>query len=228
MSGDPSDSLMNSMKATPRSASGIQTPIFKTFEEADSIWFSTLSGDLNPLHMDASYAKLTPFGRPVLHGMAAVLEALGRWTSNIAQVNFVMRSIKIQFRKPLFWGVELELRTSAIVKNTFRLEWVRGESLYLRIEGQLSGSTAITPSASFDGYFPRRSARPVSSATERKEQFDISDFRYSIASDRLNDLRSSLSRTIPGGTTNSGLSLGKLFYWNGIPRDLRTSSGLHL
>ena len=31
--------------------------------------FATVSGDYNPLHIDAAYAKTTEFGRPVVHGM---------------------------------------------------------------------------------------------------------------------------------------------------------------
>jgi NAD(P)-dependent dehydrogenase (short-subunit alcohol dehydrogenase family)/acyl dehydratase len=178
------------MKAIQPAASGAPDHLRKTFEEADSVWFSALSGDLNPLHMDPSYSTLTPFGRPVVHGMAAVLEALGSWTKHIVQDHAALKSIKIQFRKPIFWGVELQLRASRVVDNTFRLEWVRGESLYLSIEYQLSVSAAIAPSTSLHGNFPRQSARPISSAATCETQFNISDFRYSVASDRLNDPRS--------------------------------------
>lgn len=31
--------------------------------------FATVSGDHNPLHLDAAYAATTPFQRPIMHGM---------------------------------------------------------------------------------------------------------------------------------------------------------------
>ena len=42
----------------------------------DVAGFALLSGDRNPLHTDAGYARQTPFGEPVAHGALAVLAAL--------------------------------------------------------------------------------------------------------------------------------------------------------
>ena len=41
----------------------------KTFTQDDVQAFSNVSGDINPLHMDADYAKTTRFRRPVVHGV---------------------------------------------------------------------------------------------------------------------------------------------------------------
>lgn len=45
---------------------------FKTalcFSQADVIAFAQISGDANPLHLDAAFAAETPFKRPIMHGM---------------------------------------------------------------------------------------------------------------------------------------------------------------
>lgn len=40
-----------------------------TVTEAHIVWFAGLTGDFNPLHMDAEAAKTNGFGRTIAHGM---------------------------------------------------------------------------------------------------------------------------------------------------------------
>ncbi|TAK18636.1 MAG: MaoC family dehydratase [Acidobacteria bacterium] len=48
---------------------GQEASFARTIEDADVRAFATLSGDRNPLHMDAAYAATTQFGGRVVHGM---------------------------------------------------------------------------------------------------------------------------------------------------------------
>ncbi|MCX6067117.1 MAG: MaoC/PaaZ C-terminal domain-containing protein [Chloroflexi bacterium] len=41
----------------------------RTITEADIINFASLTGDWHPLHTDVEYAKSTPFGERIAHGM---------------------------------------------------------------------------------------------------------------------------------------------------------------
>jgi 3-hydroxybutyryl-CoA dehydratase len=41
----------------------------KTITETDVVLFAGLTGDLNPVHVDAEYARTTRFGQRVAHGM---------------------------------------------------------------------------------------------------------------------------------------------------------------
>ncbi|MDR7462588.1 MAG: MaoC/PaaZ C-terminal domain-containing protein, partial [Armatimonadota bacterium] len=41
----------------------------RTVTEADVVNFAGVSGDFNPLHVDATYAAATPFGQRVAHGL---------------------------------------------------------------------------------------------------------------------------------------------------------------
>ncbi|TDA68014.1 MAG: hypothetical protein D9V47_08885 [Clostridia bacterium] len=41
----------------------------RTVTETDIVNFAGLSGDFNPLHTDEEYAKTTPFGRRIAHGL---------------------------------------------------------------------------------------------------------------------------------------------------------------
>ena len=48
----------------------------RSFSIADQTAFATLSGDFNPLHIDAVAARRLMFGRPVVHGIHLLLWAL--------------------------------------------------------------------------------------------------------------------------------------------------------
>lgn len=49
----------------------------RTITEADIVNFAGLSGDFNPLHTDEEFAKQTPFGQRIAHGMLAASVATG-------------------------------------------------------------------------------------------------------------------------------------------------------
>ncbi len=48
----------------------------RTFSADDQTGFAALSGDANPMHMDAQAARRTPAGAPVVHGVQSMLWAL--------------------------------------------------------------------------------------------------------------------------------------------------------
>ena len=48
---------------------GDQASFSKTITEADILLYAAVSGDTNPLHLDAEYAKQTRFGGRIAHGM---------------------------------------------------------------------------------------------------------------------------------------------------------------
>jgi 3-hydroxybutyryl-CoA dehydratase len=49
----------------------------RTITETDLVSFAGLTGDTNPMHTDAEYAKSTPFGERVAHGMLGLSYAIG-------------------------------------------------------------------------------------------------------------------------------------------------------
>lgn len=51
---------------------GERTVFAKTFTDADFSNFSAISGDFDPVHVNEEYAKTTPFGRRIAHGIAVL------------------------------------------------------------------------------------------------------------------------------------------------------------
>ena len=39
-----------------------------SYTQQDVELFARVTGDNNPIHIDAEFAKTTPFGRPIMHG----------------------------------------------------------------------------------------------------------------------------------------------------------------
>ncbi len=49
----------------------------RTITEADVVSFAALTGDYNPLHVDAEFGKETQFGERIAHGMLGASYAVG-------------------------------------------------------------------------------------------------------------------------------------------------------
>lgn len=50
---------------------GMSATLAKTVTEADVVLFAGVSTDVNPVHLDEEFAKTTPFGGRIAHGMLA-------------------------------------------------------------------------------------------------------------------------------------------------------------
>ena len=79
----------------------------RRFELADQMRFARLSGDVNPMHVDAVAARRLLTGRPVVHGVHTLLTALERWTGPWPAA----WRLDADFLNPLSVGDELQLRT---------------------------------------------------------------------------------------------------------------------
>lgn len=57
---------------------GQSAELSRTLSEADVLAFAQLTGDFNPVHMDAAAAEASPFGARIVHGMltASLLSTL--------------------------------------------------------------------------------------------------------------------------------------------------------
>jgi len=96
--------------------------VFKSGErvvkEADVMQFAEISGDFNPLHTDADFAKNTPFGQRIAHGMlaASISTGLGNQTGIFEGTTMALMEQNFQYKAPVFFGDTIWLRLS--VANT--------------------------------------------------------------------------------------------------------------
>ncbi len=85
-------------------ALGVTASVTKTITEADLRAFAGVSGDDNPMHLSAEFAKGTRFGKQIAHGMltAGLISAvLG---TKLPGPGAIYISQSLMFLKPVFIG----------------------------------------------------------------------------------------------------------------------------
>ena len=90
----------------------------RTISEADIMQFAGLSGDWNPMHVDAEYAKQSIFGERVAHGLLGLSIASGL----AMQLGFLDRTVEAftaldwKFRAPIKIGDTVRM-TAEVTKT---------------------------------------------------------------------------------------------------------------
>lgn len=91
----------------------------RTITEADVVMFAALTGDYNPIHTDAEYAKTTPFGVRLLHGPAGFAIATGlEFRLGIKEgTAAAMLGMTWDFRGPILIGDTIRVRETVTSKR---------------------------------------------------------------------------------------------------------------
>lgn len=79
----------------------------RTITEADLVNFAGLSGDFNPIHVDAEYARSSIFGQRIAHGLLGLAVASGLPMPGGAHQATVMAFLGInswRFERPILIG----------------------------------------------------------------------------------------------------------------------------
>lgn len=81
----------------------------RTITESDVVNFACLTADFNRLHVDAEYAKASPFGKRIAHGMLVASASIGlvtRTTENSRMERSLVGLLenRLTFPKPTFFG----------------------------------------------------------------------------------------------------------------------------
>ena len=74
------------------------TTTARTVTEHDIVAFAGLSGDFNQIHVDADYARSTPYGQRIAHGLCVLSIASG-----LAVQSGIMEGTILAFREIIEW-----------------------------------------------------------------------------------------------------------------------------
>lgn len=91
----------------------------RTITESDIVNFAGISGDFNPLHTDAEYAKTTRFGERVAHGLLGLAVASGlAWRTGFLEGTAeALTTIEWKFRGPIRIGDTIRLQAKVSRKR---------------------------------------------------------------------------------------------------------------
>ena len=74
----------------------------KTVTETDVALFAAISGDFNPVHVDAEFAKTSLFGARVAHGPLTLALAAGVLGMRLPGVGTIAVTNHIEYRRPVY------------------------------------------------------------------------------------------------------------------------------
>jgi len=120
---------------------GQHASFVKTFTEDDVQRFIAITGDVNPLHVNDSFASRTPFGRRVLHGMLTASLFSTMVGMLIPGTGAIYRSQTIAFLKPVYIGdtITAHFVIRGIDREKHRLDiesWMENQDGERVIEGR--------------------------------------------------------------------------------------------
>ena len=94
----------------------------RTVTESDVVNFAGLSGDFTQLHTDAEFAKSTPFGQRVAHGLCvlSIISGLAARTGVLEGTVLAFRQIsEWKFSQPVFIGDTIHAELQVVETKPF-------------------------------------------------------------------------------------------------------------
>ena len=92
----------------------------KTISESDVYLFAGITGDLNPVHVDAEFAKTTPFGARVAHGPLTFSLCAGLLGTELPGVGTVAVTNEVTYEAPVYIGDTIEVKVEVAVLDPER------------------------------------------------------------------------------------------------------------
>ena len=93
---------------------GESSSLTKEIRSEDLEMFAKVSLDTNPIHLDEEYAKNTPFGRRIAHGMISAGLISATLANKLPGQGTVYLAQEIKFSKPVFLGDSITAQVEII------------------------------------------------------------------------------------------------------------------
>jgi acyl dehydratase len=137
-----------------------------TISETEQLRFAELSRDYNDIHLDARIAENSGLEGVVVHGIHLLLIAL---SALLKDRDFVFRSLKVKFTKPVYVGQEVDLMVED-ADNGVGIQILAGQSISVSIKAEEGSDLKLDD---FSDYL----VEPYSA--REAEDHDVSERSYS-------------------------------------------------
>ncbi len=94
-----------------------RTSTGRTITESDIVIHAGQTGDFYPHHMDAEFAKSTPFGQRVAHGTLVLSVGVGMLANEINDAAFSYGYDRVRFIAPVFIGDTIISKAEIVAKR---------------------------------------------------------------------------------------------------------------
>lgn len=91
-----------------------------TYTQEDVIAYAKVTGDHNPVHLDADYAATTIYKKPIMHGMLGASVFSTIFGNEFPGEGTVYLSHQFSFRRPMYVGVAYRAECEVIEINEAR------------------------------------------------------------------------------------------------------------
>jgi acyl dehydratase len=95
----------------------VRTTHGRTITETDFVIHAGHSGDFFPHHLDAEFARSTPFGQRIAHGTMTFTIGIGLTASVINPLAFTYGYERLRFPKPVFIGDTIHSRITIAARE---------------------------------------------------------------------------------------------------------------
>jgi acyl dehydratase len=136
-------------------------PLGRTVLEADNIWFSCLTMNTNPIHVDAEYSRSTEFGKRLVNSCFTLAVVTGQSVVDLTQNGIAnLAWDEVRLPNPLFEGDTIYSKSEVLEKRESKSR-PHGGIVKVRTTGMNQhGATVIEFTRTFmvyrRGHVPRR------------------------------------------------------------------------
>ena len=120
------------------------------FSQADVMLFAAASHDYNPLHLSAGYARRTPFGQQVVHGILGALACLAALPVRAGQR---LASLSLDLDRPIFLDVDYQ-----VVLNGASVQLMDGSTQLIKADFEFQDGSPLSAHLTEPARGPRSEA----------------------------------------------------------------------
>jgi len=91
-----------------------QHPVGRTITDADNIWFTNITMNMNPVHFDAHYAAQTEFKRPLVNSCFTLALVTGLSVADVDHAYANLGWDEVRLPAPVFAGDTIYARSEVV------------------------------------------------------------------------------------------------------------------